>query len=75
MNGPQCCTTCCGPLIFAMHDFTGLFFFLLVARMYGYGFNAAGMQGMVQKKRCEQQGNEGWGSMEGVLNRNPQTIQ
>jgi len=28
-----------------------------------------------RKKSCEQQGNEGWVSMEGDLNRNPQTIQ
>jgi len=47
----------------------------MVVRMYGYSFCTAGKQGMAQKKSCEQQGNEGWVSMEGDLNRNPQTIQ
>jgi hypothetical protein len=28
-----------------------------------------------RKKSCEQQGNKGWGSVEGDLNRNPQIIQ
>jgi len=30
---------------------------------------------MAQKKSCEQQGSEVWGSVVGDLNRNPQTIQ
>jgi len=47
----------------------------MVVRMYGYSFSTAGKRGMAQKKTCEEQGNEGWVSMEGDLNRNPQTIQ
>jgi hypothetical protein len=43
--------------------------------MYGYSFSTAGKRGMAQKKSYEQQGNKGWGSVEGDLNRNPQTIQ
>jgi hypothetical protein len=42
--------------------------------MYGYSFSTAGKPGVTQKKSRERQGNEGWGSMEGDLNRNPQTI-
>lgn len=48
---------------------------MMVVRMYGYSFSTAAKLGIAQKKSCEQQGNEGWGSLEGDLNRNPQTIQ
>ena len=51
------------------------FFFMMVVRMYGYSFSTAAKRGIAQKKSCEHQGNEGWGSMEGDLNRNSQTIQ